>query len=105
MSMRDPVSAIVCARHADAGQERRQLLAQGAEAPANALADGAVEVLAKPGGPYSVGDLKNDLPRKIRAASRARIAAARATPPAVTPKPAPGRPMPALHPASRSASE
>lgn len=38
-----------------------------------ALQSGAVEVLAKPGGPYSVGEMKQDLPRKIRAASHARI--------------------------------
>jgi two-component system chemotaxis response regulator CheB len=52
-----------------------------------AMQYGAVEVLAKPGGPYSVGDLKNDLPRKIRAAARAKIAAPRAIPqaPAVMP--------------------
>jgi two-component system, chemotaxis family, protein-glutamate methylesterase/glutaminase len=40
-----------------------------------ALHRGAVDVLAKPGGPYSVGDLKEDLPRRIRAAARARIPA------------------------------
>ena len=39
-----------------------------------ALQNGAVEVLAKPGGPYSVGEMKNDLPHKIRAAAQARIA-------------------------------
>lgn len=38
-----------------------------------ALQCGAVEVLAKPGGPYSVGELKHDLPRKVRAAAHARI--------------------------------
>jgi two-component system, chemotaxis family, protein-glutamate methylesterase/glutaminase len=38
-----------------------------------ALQCGAVEVLAKPGGPYSVGELKQDLPQKVRAAARARI--------------------------------
>ncbi|MBN9662916.1 MAG: chemotaxis response regulator protein-glutamate methylesterase [Acidobacteria bacterium] len=40
-----------------------------------ALTEGAVDVLAKPGGPYSVGDLKEDLPRRVRAAARSRIAA------------------------------
>ncbi len=40
-----------------------------------ALACGAVEVLAKPGGPYSVGELKHDLPHKIRAAAQAHIGA------------------------------
>jgi two-component system chemotaxis response regulator CheB len=34
---------------------------------------GAVEVLAKPGGPYSVGDLKHSLADKIRAAAAARV--------------------------------
>jgi two-component system, chemotaxis family, protein-glutamate methylesterase/glutaminase len=37
-----------------------------------ALRRGAVEVLAKPGGPYSVGDLKTELPLRIRAAAAAR---------------------------------
>ncbi len=45
-----------------------------------ALQSGAVEVLAKPGGPYSVGEMKQDLPRKIRAASQARIARASSAP-------------------------
>ena len=39
-----------------------------------ALHLGAVEVLAKPGGPYSVGAMKYDLPAKIRAAATARVA-------------------------------
>ena len=38
-----------------------------------ALQCGAVEVLGKPGGPYSVGELKRDLPLKIRSAAHARI--------------------------------
>jgi two-component system, chemotaxis family, protein-glutamate methylesterase/glutaminase len=38
-----------------------------------ALQSGAVEVLAKPGGPYSVGEMAQDLPHKIRAAAHARI--------------------------------
>ena len=38
-----------------------------------AMHRGAVDVLAKPGGPYSVGDLKEDLPRRIRAAASARL--------------------------------
>ncbi|MCX6619936.1 MAG: chemotaxis response regulator protein-glutamate methylesterase [Acidobacteria bacterium] len=49
-----------------------------------ALAAGAVEVLAKPGGPYSVGDLKTTLPAKLRAAAasgiRKPVAAVPATP-------------------------
>lgn len=42
---------------------------------------GAVDVVAKPGGPYSVGDLKEDLPRRVRAAARAQVHRS-ATPPA-----------------------
>jgi two-component system chemotaxis response regulator CheB len=42
-----------------------------------ALQCGAVEVLGKPGGPYSVGELKQDLPQKVRAAASARIGQAR----------------------------
>jgi two-component system chemotaxis response regulator CheB len=36
---------------------------------------GAVDVLPKPGGPYSVGELRDELPRRLRAASLARPAA------------------------------
>jgi two-component system, chemotaxis family, protein-glutamate methylesterase/glutaminase len=42
-----------------------------------ALQCGAVEVLAKPGGPYSVGELKQDLPQKVRAAAQARVGPAK----------------------------
>ncbi|MGO9259870.1 MAG: protein-glutamate methylesterase/protein-glutamine glutaminase [Bryobacteraceae bacterium] len=38
-----------------------------------ALEFGAVEVLAKPGGPYSVGELRQSLAAKIRAAAAARL--------------------------------
>jgi two-component system chemotaxis response regulator CheB len=38
-----------------------------------ALESGAVEVLAKPGGPYSVGELRNTLAAKIRAAAASRV--------------------------------
>jgi two-component system chemotaxis response regulator CheB len=34
---------------------------------------GAVDVMAKPGGPYSVGDLREELPRRVRAAAAARV--------------------------------
>ncbi len=57
-----------------------------------ALEAGAMEVLAKPGGPYSVGELKHDLPHKVRAAAAARLR--RAAPdqtPAPPPAPALGR--------------
>jgi two-component system chemotaxis response regulator CheB len=38
-----------------------------------ALSLGAVEVLAKPGGPYSVGELRLELASKIRAAAASRV--------------------------------
>lgn len=47
-----------------------------------ALELGAVEVLAKPGGPYSVGELRESLAAKIRAAAVARV---RRAEPAKTP--------------------
>jgi two-component system chemotaxis response regulator CheB len=43
------------------------------QAAVSALREGAVEVLAKPGGPYSVGELRLALPNKIRAAALARV--------------------------------
>src|SRR4051794_9666750 len=46
-----------------------------------ALENGAVEVLAKPGGPYSVGELRHNLAQKVRAAAAARIRPAPAVPP------------------------
>jgi len=48
------------------------------EAAIEALQSGAVEVLAKPGGPYSVGELKLSLANKIRAAAVARVSRPRA---------------------------
>lgn len=44
------------------------------QAGVEALRAGAVEVMAKPGGPYSVGELKVSLAAKIRAAALSRIA-------------------------------
>jgi two-component system chemotaxis response regulator CheB len=43
------------------------------QATLDALRIGAVEVLAKPGGPYSVGELRTNLAAKIRAAAAARL--------------------------------
>ena len=43
------------------------------QATLEALRLGAVEVLVKPGGPYSVGELRIDLANKIRAAASARL--------------------------------
>jgi two-component system chemotaxis response regulator CheB len=42
------------------------------DAALEAMRRGAVHVIAKPGGPYSVGDLKIDLPHAVRAAAAAR---------------------------------
>jgi two-component system chemotaxis response regulator CheB len=58
-----------------------------------ALAVGAVEVLAKPGGPYSVGELRHGLAQKVRAAAAARIARPSAE---CAPAPAPPPLAPAL---------
>lgn len=52
-----------------------------------ALQRGAVDVLAKPGGPYSVSDLREDLPRRVRAAAAARLKGPRAGVPAPQPRP------------------
>jgi len=57
-----------------------------------ALQSGAVEVLGKPGGPYSVGELKATLALKIRAAAAARIRTAAHPPTPPKPAPATGRP-------------
>ena len=53
-----------------------------------ALREGAVEVLAKPGGPYSVGELRIELANKIAAAARARVAR-QASPEPSAPAPVP----------------
>ncbi len=63
---------------------------------------GAVDVLAKPGGPYSVADLKDDLPQRVRAAAAAKLRAAPAPPvaprlPAPRPAMAPRNGAPAQH--------
>ncbi len=65
----------------------------GCQATFEALRIGAVEVLAKPGGPYSVGELRTSLAVKIRAAAVARLrppvpasGAAAPTPTATAPK-------------------
>ncbi len=65
----------------------------GCQTTLDALRLGAVEVLAKPGGPYSVGELKIDLAAKVRAAAAARL---RKTPSASPAKPEPPPPAPAL---------
>jgi two-component system chemotaxis response regulator CheB len=62
-----------------------------------ALNRGAVDVLAKPGGPYSVADLKDDLPQRVRAAAAAKLRTA-AAPPPPPPRPVPAAPHPAPAP-------
>jgi two-component system chemotaxis response regulator CheB len=59
-----------------------------------ALELGAVEVLAKPGGPYSVGELRESLAARVRAAASARVRRAGSAPaPVLTPRaPAPAFP-------------
>ena len=47
--------------------------ASSCQASLDALRLGAVEVLAKPGGPYSVGELRTNLANRIRAAAVARL--------------------------------
>jgi len=55
------------------------------QAAMQALSSGAVEVMAKPGGPYSVGELTASLPQKIRAAAAARIPGRQRSAPAEPP--------------------
>ncbi len=69
--------------------------AASSRAALDALEAGAIDVLAKPGGPQSVGDLRLSLASKIRAAKVARLrtpAARPAAPPARMPM---GQPFPA----------
>jgi two-component system chemotaxis response regulator CheB len=61
------------------------LAQSSSQAALEALQCGAVEVLAKPGGPYSVGELKHDLPHKVRAAASARVGRAKPQPSAPAP--------------------
>lgn len=65
------------------------LAAGNARTAVEAMKRGAVDVVAKPGGPYSVGDLREELPRKIRAAAAARVRLAAAPPMAAASAPAP----------------
>lgn len=64
-----------------------------------ALEIGAVDVLGKPGGPYSVGELRASLAQKVRAAAVARIARPRVAPEA----PKTAAPAAALHAPAASA--
>jgi two-component system chemotaxis response regulator CheB len=60
-----------------------------------ALETGAVEVLSKPGGPYSVGELRHGLAQKVRAAAAARV---RRQGPEPAPRPASPSPAPSTLP-------
>ena len=71
----------------------------GCQASLQALRLGAVEVLAKPGGPYSVGELRMDLASRIRAAAAARIRRP-GTEPAALREPSRPLALPAAAPAS-----
>jgi two-component system chemotaxis response regulator CheB len=70
------------------------LTPRGSQLALDALEWGAVEVLAKPGGAFSVGDVGEQLVEKIRAAALTRPHKYRA--PAPAPKALPARPPPAL---------
>ncbi len=61
--------------------------AASCQAGVEALRAGAVEVMAKPGGPCSVGELKISLANKIRAAAAARIECPRAARPLANDRP------------------
>lgn len=67
-------------------------------AAVRALESGAVEVLAKPGGPYSVGELSHTLAAKIRAAASSRVRRSE------SPPPRPAAPVPTPQLTSRPAS-
>ncbi len=58
---------------------------KGGKLALEAIESGAVEVLSKPGGSFSVGEMAEQLAEKIRAAARARPRPAK---PSTTPKPA-----------------
>jgi two-component system chemotaxis response regulator CheB len=70
------------------------LTPRGSQLALEALESGAVEVLAKPGGAFSVGDLGEQLVEKIRAAALARPKKPSDPSPAL--KPPSAKPLPAL---------
>jgi two-component system chemotaxis response regulator CheB len=61
-----------------------------------ALETGAVEVLAKPGGPYSVGELRHGLAQKVRCAAAARVRKPSQEQHSATAPPPSPRPVPAV---------
>lgn len=54
-----------------------------------ALASGAVEVMEKPGGPYSIGELREGLAQKLRAAAGAKVSPPAPRPALIKPAPLP----------------
>jgi two-component system chemotaxis response regulator CheB len=60
-------------------------LAQNGRVVLEAMQAGAVEVLPKPGGPYSVGDLATELPAKVRAAAAVKLKRMRVSTPRANP--------------------
>jgi len=72
------------------------LAQNSAQVALEALRQGAVEVIAKPSGPYSVGDLKSTIATKIRAASVARLQHREPEPLSVAPPPV-KKPLAAVH--------
>jgi len=66
----------------------------GGKTAVEALAAGAVDVICKPGGSYSVGDVCQSLVEKIKAASRAKVAPGGLRPDAVPDPPSTLRPPP-----------
>lgn len=69
-----------------------------------ALEAGAIDVLAKPGGPQSVGELRLSVAAKIRAARVARVSSSRQVPAAVLQKPPISSTAPILSPAFSSSA-
>ncbi len=59
----------------------------GCKTTLEAFQIGAVDVLAKPGGPYSIGELREALPEKLRAAAQSRVRGSAAKAAAEKPKP------------------
>lgn len=73
----------------------------GSQKAIEAMQQGAIEVLGKPGSSYSIGDLGPQLVQKIKAAAQARLKRPLAAPTAQTSGPSPGpSPVPATAPTS-----
>lgn len=69
-----------------------------------ALRLGAVEAIAKPAGPFSVGDLRQTLASKVRAAAASapgKLRVGVSSPPAIDPRPPVSKPSPGALPSSR----